>query len=121
MTSSEVGDVVLLYKDCVDDRTANYETAIDDLNGIGHYYSDKPTVWFIDLSARWHYVCGSFTHYLRLAVTHLGIYGWQLVFTPEGLQLDAEQWMNLFCKERLMIDLHGRHKLLLRNEMDRLK
>lgn len=125
VNSCEVGDIVLLYKDCVIDNVQHGSgpdpAADNDFNGGRHYYSDKPTVWFIDLSARWHYVCGSFTHYLRLEVTHLGIYGWQLVFTPEGLQHDTEQWMNLFCKERLLIDLHGRHKLLLRNEMDRLK
>jgi hypothetical protein len=39
-------------------------------------------------------------------VVHLGIYGWQSAFTPEGASPATQQWMRMFCKERLIVDSH---------------
>lgn len=66
----------------------------------------SPEVWMLDLSGRWHYICNSFSQYFRLMIVHLGIFGWQYLYTPEGLPRSTIQWMNLFCKERLCADLH---------------
>ncbi|UYV63889.1 hypothetical protein LAZ67_2005893 [Cordylochernes scorpioides] len=43
-----------------------------------------PTVWFLDRGLEWHYLCPTFTAYLRLALVHLGIPQWQYAFTPWG-------------------------------------
>jgi hypothetical protein len=61
-------------------------------------------IWFQDLSWRWHFICHTMTQYLRLMVAHLGIHGWQLLYTPEGLPRNTIQWMTMFCKERLCAD-----------------
>eukprot|EP01041_Mallomonas_annulata_P006454 gene6454-13037_t len=66
----------------------------------------EPEVWFLDVSSRWHYLCATFTHLLRIAVVHMGIAGWQLAYTPEGLSDCTQNWMRLFCRERLCIDIH---------------
>lgn len=91
--SSEFGQVILVYK----------STASKD-GGITSASFDAPEVWFVDTSQKWHYMAANFTHFLRLAVVHLGIYGWQLAYTPEGLPASTRQWMGLFCRERLAVD-----------------
>jgi hypothetical protein len=63
-------------------------------------------------SARWHYISKTFTQYFRLMVIHVGIHGWQLAFTPEGVPPVTQQWMGLFCKERLIVDKYWRDRLL---------
>jgi hypothetical protein len=66
---------------------------------------ENPEVWYQDRSARWHFLSSSFSDYLRLMVVHAGVHGWQLAFTPEGLPPLTQQWMNLFARERLLMDL----------------
>jgi len=69
-----------------------------------NYSYENPQVWFQDPSTRWHYVCSSFTEYLRLSVAHFGIIGWQAAFSPEGLRTSTAHWMGLVCPERLCVD-----------------
>lgn len=112
----EIGDVVLMYRtkpagnknsdDAHDSSTDNQPLPLD-----SPCY-EEPEVWLIDQSSRWHYLCKTFTQYLRLLVIHLGVHGWQLAFTPEGLPNTTEHWMTLFCKERLIIDRYWRERLL---------
>lgn len=106
----EVGEILLLYKGTAASVTASSQT--DDEDGLDNSHLDEPEVWFVDQSSRWHYICKTFTQYLRLLVIHLGIHGWQLAFTPEGLPTTTQQWMTMFCKERLVIDRYWREKLL---------
>ena len=73
----------------------------------------EPEIWFQDLSAKWHFMCSSFKQYLRIMFLHLGISGWQMAFTSDGLPLWTQQWMKLFCKERLCIDLHNHASQIL--------
>lgn len=40
-----------------------------------------------------------------------GIFGWQYAFTPEGLAGPTKDWMNMFCKERLIVDKHWHENL----------
>lgn len=96
-SSLEIGDVVLLYR-CLDDSSAGRSKS-----AAFNPYSD-PEVWFQDISARWHFVSASFTNFLRLMVSHLGVYGWQLAYSSEGLPPETIHWMGLFCKERICID-----------------
>jgi tubulin polyglutamylase complex subunit 2 len=67
----------------------------------------EPEVWFQDLSARWHFISHTFKQYMRVMVLHLGIVGWQMAYTAEGLPLSTQQWMRVYCKERLCVDLHN--------------
>ena len=92
----DVGTVHLLYQnnDERNEEGSNYPNPLE-----------NPEVWLVDRCGRYHYICPSFKQYLRLMVTHLGIRGWQLAFTPEGLSPETQQWMNIFCKERLITDL----------------
>jgi hypothetical protein len=94
--SPDVGEMVLLY------RYPSSSTS----STITHEQAEKitPEVWFLDPTGQLHYVCKSFTQYLRLLVSHLGIYGWQMIYTEEGLPEVTQHWMELFCKERLIID-----------------
>ena len=95
----EVGEVVLLYRSYLTDNMS--------IN-TGSQPADKlvPEVWLLDLSGQLHFISNTFTQYLRLMVAHLGIFGWQLAFTEGGLSETTQQWMGLFCKERLIIDRH---------------
>lgn len=61
----------------------------------------------LDQSGDLHFLCENFTQYLRLSMTHLGIKGWQLALTVHGLPLETQVWMNVFCKERLIVDRHS--------------
>jgi hypothetical protein len=88
----EYGNICLLYRS---NNNSNNDT--DNFS--------IPEIWYQDHLANWHFICNTFTQLMRIMVVHLGISGWQLAFTPEGLPLIARQWMNLFCKERLTIDL----------------
>jgi len=40
-------------------------------------------------------------YYLRLAVAHLGVRGWQGCYAPCGADPVARQWLRLYCPERL--------------------
>ena len=70
-----------------------------------HASYESPEVWFQDRSSRWHFLSSTFSDYLRLMVVHAGVHNWQLAFTPEGLPPLSQQWMNLFSRERLTMDL----------------
>ena len=61
---------------------------------------EDPEIWIQDASSSWHFVADSFTTYLRLAIVHLGIIGWQNAYTPVGLPPVTKQWMARFGKER---------------------
>jgi hypothetical protein len=104
-SSLQIGDVVLLYRS--PDNTHGHGGAATGnskwKSAINPY--EEPEVWFQDISARWHFICPTFTHFLRLMVSHLGIYGWHLAYTQEGLPPETIHWMGLFCKERICVDL----------------
>jgi len=110
-SSLEIGDVVLLYRA----PDLSYEDHVGTkLKGAGvapalasspmttSPYED-PEVWFQDISARWHFVSSSFTNFLRLMVAHVGVYGWHLAYTQEGLPAETVHWMGLFCRERICV------------------
>ena len=72
---------------------------------------DAPEIWLHDNSLRWHFICSSVSQYCRLMIMHLGILGWPLIFTPEGIPPTTYQWMCIHCKERLILDLYWQKKL----------
>mmetsp|Transcript_596 Transcript_596/g.764 ORF Transcript_596/g.764 Transcript_596/m.764 type:complete len:340 (-) Transcript_596:458-1477(-) len=74
-------------------------------------YLDCCQVWFQDMACQWHFLTESFVNYFRLMVVHLGILGWQYVFTDVGLPPITQQWMRMFCPERLALDLQLRAHL----------
>jgi len=94
------GQIVLVY--CSRSR---------DTAGQPQVQFDHPEVWLQDNSLRWHFIASTFTQFCRLMVVHLGIVGWPLAFTPEGLSPVTTQWMNIYCKERLILDLHWQKKV----------
>jgi len=119
-----VGEIVLLYRhgNSSDNTSSfsNFDSIQDAIEGFiprqlynssstGLY--NAPEVWLIDQSSRLHYISSSFTHYFRVMIAHLGIIGWQLAFTPEGLPMQTQQWMGMFCKERLIVDRYCHEKL----------
>lgn len=98
-SNCEVGEVVLLYR-CYLTDNMSINTGSQPLEKL------LPEVWLLDLSGQLHFISSTFTQYLRLMVSHLGIFGWQLAFTEAGMSETTQQWMGLFCKERLIIDRH---------------
>lgn len=66
---------------------------------------ENPEIWFQDRSARWHFVSRTFSDYLRVMVVHLGIEGWAMAFAPEGISPVTRQWMGIFNRERLCLDV----------------
>jgi tubulin polyglutamylase complex subunit 2 len=91
---SEVGDIVLLYQ-----QEGTYQGS----DGKVIRNPSSPQVWLVDMALRWHFIAPSFSDYVRLMIVHLGIVGWQLIFTPEGLPYTTKQWMGIFCKGKLMV------------------
>lgn len=72
-------------------------------NGVGN----SCEIWFKDtLTLTWHFVCHTFTQYLRLCILHLGVFGWHKIFTPAGITMTTRQWMGMFCRERLCVYQH---------------
>ena len=47
-------------------------------------------IWLLDLSHCWHYLCLSFSDYLRIAITHLGLRQWPYALTSNGLSPQYE-------------------------------
>ena len=116
---SEVGVTVLLYRSQEDRQAAAGAVRGSDLSssssssgnagggGSGGSSYDSPEVWFQDRCARWHHLSANFSDFLRLMVMHVGVHGWQLAFAPEGLPPLTQQWMQLFARERLVMDVSG--------------
>lgn len=103
-SSCEMGDIVLLYRVPFSPDAMKHDPDSTVLS--------QPEVWLLDTNGQLHYICASFTQYFRLAVVHLGVLGWQSAFTVDGLSETTQQWMNIFCKERLICDRHLRQEIL---------
>lgn len=108
----EIGELVFLYRLDRKSMSADSADGVAAATGEGAPCYEDPEVWFVDQSSRWHFIAKTFTQYFRLLVVHLGVHGWQLAFTPEGLHSTTQQWMGIFCKERLIVDKHWRERLL---------
>ena len=72
--------------------------------------SQKPQIYFQDLSGDWFFIANSFTDYFRLMVMHLGLPNWQYAFTEVGLDTTSQQWFRFLSPERLAIDMKSRKK-----------
>ena len=42
-------------------------------------------MWLLDLSLSWHYICPTFSDFLRLTVIHLGLLQWPYALTSYGV------------------------------------
>lgn len=85
LSALDYGRVALIYRHPVQPSTASagaageasssaHQVCVHDglkVKSLPPTY-DEPEVWMQDASARWYFVCESFTQYFRLAVTHLG-------------------------------------------------
>ena len=90
-----VGKVALVYRN-------EHETS----DGVERAATGSgPQVWLQDLGCRWHFLAENFSAYFRLMVVHLGIQGWQYAYTDVGLDEVTQQWMRLYCPQRLAMDL----------------
>jgi tubulin polyglutamylase complex subunit 2 len=112
--SCEFGEVVLLYKSLISTDSNRNTSSIDSSN---HYLS-QPEVWLLDNNGGMTYLCSCFTHYFRLLIVHLGMIGWQGIFLDCGLSEITQQWMNIFCRERLYNDLSFRLEAERKNMMN---
>ncbi|CDW78373.1 UNKNOWN [Stylonychia lemnae] len=70
--------------------------------------TNKPQIWFQDLSCSWFFIAYKFTDYFRLMIMHLGLPHWQYAFTQVGLDPQALQWLRFLSPERLAIDIENR-------------
>ena len=55
---------------------------------VGHLGSHS--IWLLDLSHSWHYLCSSFSDYVRIAIAHLGLRQWPYALTSNGLSPQYE-------------------------------
>lgn len=60
-----------------------------------------PEIWLLDLSLQWHYLACTFRHYYRMLITHLGIRGWQYLYTDFGPSPEVKQWFGYCLPHRL--------------------
>jgi hypothetical protein len=65
---------------------------------------EEPSIWFVDRSYRFHYLCDDLTSYIRLLVIHLGIKGWWGIY-GDGMDPVSEAVMRRFAPERLVVGL----------------
>lgn len=106
----EFGDIVLLYRSSTSESSSS-SSGGSTINGSESGNVPQPEIWLLDVSGQLTYICSSFTQYMRLMTVHLGILGWQGVFTADGLSETTQHWMNVFCKERLVGDRHFRAEI----------
>ncbi|XP_054716177.1 tubulin polyglutamylase complex subunit 2-like [Uloborus diversus] len=59
------------------------------------------SIWFLDRALDFHFLTSDFVSYYRLALAHLGIPQWQLLFTPYGPPARTRILLNMFAPERL--------------------
>ncbi|XP_042902735.1 tubulin polyglutamylase complex subunit 2 isoform X2 [Parasteatoda tepidariorum] len=71
-----------------------------DSSGDGNL--QQPSIWFLDRALDFHYLTSDFASYYRLALAHLGIPQWQLLFTPYGPPVKTRLLLNMFAPERLV-------------------
>lgn len=65
------------------------------------------SIWFLDRSLHWHFLCDTFLAYYRLMLMHLGLPQWQFAFTDIGLPQQSKQWFNMYAPIRLEVDEEG--------------
>ncbi|KAA0188068.1 hypothetical protein FBUS_01288 [Fasciolopsis buskii] len=79
-------------------------------------YQDNGTgIFFIDRDGCVYQLCQTFTQYIRLAVAHLGLVDWHVLYTPTIPSNQSLQYMGLFVPERIPISSSG---MRLGNERD---
>jgi len=44
-----------------------------------------PTIWLCTLDLKFYFLAENFTTYFRMAITHMGLTNWQLLYTPNGV------------------------------------
>jgi hypothetical protein len=107
-SQQDIGDILLIFTCGVSSppgtSSSTSSSAGGTTGGRDSEIRHDSEIWFRDTELRYHYMCPSFTHLLRVMVAHLGISGWQYVYTPQGLSSATQQFMSIFCKERLCID-----------------
>ncbi|KAI8833666.1 hypothetical protein BJ741DRAFT_666449 [Chytriomyces cf. hyalinus JEL632] len=73
---------------------------------------DNPQIWFCSTrSLQWYHLTNSFSSYMRLAVAHLGICGWPLIFTDMGVPQEVLDWLSLYSPAQAKSVRHLRAKL----------
>ena len=58
-------------------------------------------IWFLDYSLQWYFLAPSFLMYFRMLITHIGIPGWQYLFTDVDLSPDSLLWFSMYLPDRL--------------------
>ena len=91
------GAVVLLYNATV----PLPRTGRDSREAYGPCAS--PTVWYVDRTMSFHFLCDDFSSYLRLLTVHLGIKGWWALFGTGRIWPEGEEAMRRFAPERLAV------------------
>ncbi|CAM9313195.1 unnamed protein product [Choristocarpus tenellus] len=95
---SDVGRVALVYK-----TPASVQPGELRREGLARGLAN-PAIWLQDLACGWHFMADGFSSYFRLIVVHLGVLGWQHAYTPMGFSPATQQWMRLYCPDRLLFD-----------------
>ncbi|KAI8612478.1 hypothetical protein BC830DRAFT_1171041 [Chytriomyces sp. MP71] len=70
-------------------------------------------VWFhATRTQKWYFLANSFSSYFRMAVTHLGIRGWQLLYTDFGVPQELLDWLGFYSPAQAKVALRVRAYIL---------
>ncbi|XP_017785960.1 PREDICTED: tubulin polyglutamylase complex subunit 2 [Nicrophorus vespilloides] len=61
----------------------------------------SPTIWLSTGPNEYYFLADDFTTYFRMAIAHLGIPKWQLLFTPEGIPQSIENMIRFLAPDLL--------------------
>ncbi|KAH9073353.1 hypothetical protein Ae201684P_015165 [Aphanomyces euteiches] len=62
---------------------------------------EQPEIWLHDTMSNWVFLASTFTDYYRMMIVHLGLIGWQNLYTSVGLDPLTKQWFYLFVPGRV--------------------
>lgn len=78
------------------------------------------SIYFLDYSLQWHFLASTFLQYYRMLISHIGIPGWQFLFTDVDLSPETLLWFSMYLPYRLP-STHIKEKTDSQKESDKNK
>ncbi|KAJ3351718.1 Tubulin polyglutamylase complex subunit 2 [Entophlyctis luteolus] len=69
--------------------------------GLRKVRVDDAEIWFqSSQTSKWHFLAHSFSAYFRMAVQHLGIRGWHVLYTDHGAPQHVLDWLGFYAPQQ---------------------
>ncbi|GJQ71772.1 hypothetical protein Trydic_g11465 [Trypoxylus dichotomus] len=94
-------------------------TTLENNNKVCLVYLDRkyvPTIWLCTHDMKFHFLADSFTKYFCMAITHLGVPNWQMLYIPEGVPKWSAGIMHLLSPGVLLQNRKTRTIESMRNQ-----